>query len=170
MHPITDPPGSHRQGEQRVTVKRAGEILGISPEAVRARIKRGTLHKEKGEDGTVYVRLDADRAQWDGDGSDGGSGDGTHHEIGVERELRAQVEILRAQLEEANAANRENRRIIAALTQRVPEIEPSKEAPLDVRDGDLTASKEPGGVRGGHSVSQEPEQRRSWLYRFFFGP
>jgi hypothetical protein len=169
MHPITDPPEPHRQGEQRVTVKQAGEILGISPEAVRARIKRGTLRKEKGEDGTVYVRLDADRAQWDGDGSAGGTNDRTPHETGIERELRAQVEILRAQLEEANAANRENRRIIAALTQRVPEIEPPKEDPLDERDGDLTASEEPSGVRS-RPVSQEPEQRRSWLYRFFFGP
>jgi chromosome segregation ATPase len=32
--------------------------------------------------------------------------------------LRSQVEMLRTELDEAHAANRENRRIIAALTQR----------------------------------------------------
>ncbi len=52
---------------RRVTVKEAADLLGISPEAVRARIKRGTLYKEKGSDGTVYVWLG-------GHGTDDGTG------------------------------------------------------------------------------------------------
>ncbi len=48
--------------------------------------------------------------------------------------LRDQVEMLRAKLKEAHTANRENRRIIAALTQRIPEIEAPREQ---------TASQEP---------------------------
>jgi hypothetical protein len=40
------------------------------------------------------------------------------------RGLRTQVETLRAELEEAHAANRENRCIITALTQRIPELRP----------------------------------------------
>lgn len=49
-----------------VTVRKAAAILRISPEAVRARINRGTLKKDKYEDGTVYVRLDVDQSQGDG--------------------------------------------------------------------------------------------------------
>src|SRR5215212_7721935 len=49
----------------RVTVQEAAEALGITVEAVRARIKRGKLRREKGEDGTVYVWLEAAQTQSD---------------------------------------------------------------------------------------------------------
>ncbi len=47
---------------------------------------------------------------------------------------------LRAQLDQEREANRENRRIIAGLVQRVPELEPSREQ----RNGPETASEEMG--------------------------
>jgi hypothetical protein len=42
---------------RRTTVVEAAEILGISAEAVRGRIRRGTLLVER-QGGTVYVLLD----------------------------------------------------------------------------------------------------------------
>ncbi len=45
---------------QRVTVAQASEILGITIEAVRGRIKRGMLEHER-HSGTVYVLLHADQ-------------------------------------------------------------------------------------------------------------
>ena len=48
--------------------------------------------------------------------------------------------MLREQLAEAHAANRENRRIIAALTQRIPELE----APSEPREAPVTASGDRG--------------------------
>ncbi len=56
MRPSTDRP----QTDRRVTVIEAASILGITPDAVRSRLRRGTLRKEAGDDGTVYVRLDGD--------------------------------------------------------------------------------------------------------------
>ena len=50
----------------RVTVQEAAKLLGISPEAVRARIQRGTLPKDKDPDGTVYVRLNDNQARQNG--------------------------------------------------------------------------------------------------------
>jgi hypothetical protein len=41
--------------------------------------------------------------------------------------LHSQVEMLRGELEEAHAANHENRRIIANLTQRIPDREGAQE-------------------------------------------
>jgi hypothetical protein len=41
--------------------------------------------------------------------------------------LSSQVEMLRAELDEAHAANRENRRIMAALTQRILELDAPSE-------------------------------------------
>src|SRR5215211_7887288 len=58
---------------QRLTVSQAADALGITVEAVRSRLKRGTLKREKGDDGTTYVIVDSearpggDRTQPGGD-------------------------------------------------------------------------------------------------------
>jgi hypothetical protein len=44
---------------RRVTLKEAAEVLGISKEAVRKRVVRGTLRSDTGGDGRRYVYLDA---------------------------------------------------------------------------------------------------------------
>jgi hypothetical protein len=54
------------QGRRRVTVAEASEILGITAEAVRTRIKRGKLDSVKeppDRTGTVYVLLQADQTR-----------------------------------------------------------------------------------------------------------
>src|SRR5215213_8610904 len=94
--------------QRRVTVAEASGALGISAEAVRMRVRRGTLRSEHVE-GTVYVLLDADQTQRVGDTST----DRTDLLIAT----------LQQQLEAEREANRENRRIIAALTSRIPAIE-----------------------------------------------
>jgi predicted ArsR family transcriptional regulator len=100
---------------RRATVAEAAEALGISAEAVRMRIRRGTLQYERNE-GTVYVLLEADHTQHVADAS-------------IDRTdlLIAELQDRVRSLEEAN---RENRRIIAALTSRIPELEaPSTRPP-----------------------------------------
>src|SRR5215207_10140029 len=46
---------------QHVTVADAALLLGISEDAVRSRLRRGTLRRETGKDGTVFVVLGTDR-------------------------------------------------------------------------------------------------------------
>ena len=41
-------------------VKQAAEMLGISSEGIRQRIRRGTLRSEKDTDGRVYVFLEGE--------------------------------------------------------------------------------------------------------------
>lgn len=43
---------------RRVTLREAADILGVSKEAVRKRVIRGTLRSETGEDGRRYVYVD----------------------------------------------------------------------------------------------------------------
>ena len=78
--------------------------------------------------------------------------------------------MLRAQLDEAHAANRQNRRIIAALTRRIPELEAP--APSEPPEGPETAAE------GGERVrepqppvegAQEASEPRSWWRRVFGG-
>jgi hypothetical protein len=50
--------GVHR-GVRRVPLREAAQLLGVSKDAVRQRIRRGTIRSDKGEDGRVYVYVDA---------------------------------------------------------------------------------------------------------------
>ena len=162
------------------TVPEAAQVLGISPEAVRARIHRGTLHKEKAPDGTVYVRLNDDQSQPNGDSMY----DKTYDRSVMQEVLHEQVVYLREQLDREREARTEERRrqdtIIAQLTQanaalarRVPELEaPASPAP---RESSETAPESPEGAEprsgtgGPQTGAQEGTARRPWWLRWFGG-
>src|SRR5215210_3427015 len=128
---------------ERLTVAQAAEMLGVTRDAVRKRIKRHSIEWETAEDGTVYVYVDASTTAEDV------SADASGQELGTLAEvLREQVEHLREQLDRAEERDRENRRIIAALTQRIPELEPPRESPE-------TSSEEPHSTHA-PSEPQEP--------------
>jgi DNA-binding Lrp family transcriptional regulator len=166
--PSTDTP----RDISRLIVPEAARALGISPEAVRNRLSRGTLDSIK-ENGTVYVLLEADRARLTDDtpndrarSTDDISSDTPDaHTAALVAAKDETINLLRSQLEAEREANRENRRIIAGLVQRVPELE----AP---RNGHETATAEPD--RGEHPPAtdgaQEGAGRRSgWWRRLFLG-
>jgi hypothetical protein len=152
---------------RRYTVNEAAEHLGISAEAVRARINRGTLHKEKDAAGTVYVRMDAEHTHTNGhtDERTNGRTDGARTEDHAVSESKAfdlmqeQVDYLRSQLEVWQEEARRKDHIIAALTERIPELEAATPEP---REATEKASE---GTNGG--ATSEPDQPRSWWRRLF---
>lgn len=147
-----------RPTERRYTVNEAAEILGISAEAVRARINRGTLPKEKGEDGTVYVRMNAAHTHTNGRTNGERTTDHTVPDSPAFQLIQDQVDYLRQQLEVWQEEARRKDHIIAALVERVPELEPAS-APRESPDMDSEGSvgEEP----------SEPASTRSWWRRFF---
>ena len=159
--------------DRRVSVAEAAVLLGLSEEAVRSRLKRGTLRKEKAPDGTVLVVLgrggstDRPTNGTDRPTSRTTTGQPTDQSDQSEmvRVLHDQVSFLRLQLEQERDANRENRRIIAGLVQRVPELEAAPEP----RESPERAQEE--SSKGATTPRQEEaSQRRSWWRAFFFGP
>jgi hypothetical protein len=95
-----------------VDVGEAAQELGISTDAVRKRIARGSLRSDR-ENGSVRVWLDDGR-------SEAGREAQIDSEVLVES-LRDQVDYLRSQLDIRTEELREHRRIIAALrTARRP--------------------------------------------------
>jgi hypothetical protein len=150
---------------RRLTVAQAAEALGITTDAVRMRLSRGTLTSEK-QEGRVYVLLEDDLTS-----------DVTGDTPGPARELvdakDETIRLLTQQLESERRANEENRRIIAALTSRIPEIEaPSTAEP---RGGDLSAEEEPEpstpseARTAQEAAATRPEEaaRRPWWRRVF---
>ena len=147
--------GVGRSSSNRVTVDEAARVLGLSVDAIRKRVQRGTIDHEKAEDGRVWILLDADRTYHDTDQDETG------------RQPADRTDLLIAELQDRvrslEESNRENRRIIAALTQRIPAIE----APTDAPGSSESASAGEGS--GAIPPDQDaPAQRRSW-WREFFG-
>jgi len=118
--------------ERTVTIGEAASILGVSTEALRKRIKRGTLKAHKNGGGQWLVVLDGTEARGStNDGSDGGVHDVMTDILrpsgAVEDALRDEVTFLR---EEISFLRQEVARldtIIIVLTQNVKLLEAPKQ-------------------------------------------
>lgn len=165
-------------------MREAADVLGISVEAVRGRIKRGTLGHDKEANGAVYVWLedeprrdqtstgsqpDADRARPDARDE-------------LVSEMGERIEDLRRQLDQAEEARRRADTIIMQLTQtnaalaaRLPELKapPAQERPQETESGaEASEGAEPrSDTVGPQTGVQEPKEapRRSWWVRWFGG-
>jgi hypothetical protein len=156
---------------RRLTVPQAADALGVTVDAVRGRIRRGTLESEHDEAGTVYVWVDVPEEADSRGPSSPGRGPSADQSERIE-DLREQVAYLREQLEQERRANSEHRRLLAAALERIPPaIEPPAEAPPDERESPETA--EPGqegeSPRSDAPGPQERVQRRPWWRRVFGG-
>ena len=141
----------------------AAEVLGISAEAVRGRIRRGTLPVER-EAGRVYVLLgQAERSRTTADQSRTTAGQPTDRTDALIAELKDRVRSL-------EEANRENRRTIIALTSRIPQLEAPASEATEARESPQTVEEEPEGSepRSATGGAQEAT-RRPWWRRVFGG-
>jgi hypothetical protein len=152
--------GDRAETGRRLTVPEAAAEIRTTSEGVRSRIKRGTLRSVK-EGGTVYVILEGAQPPPKGgpDAAQTGAQTGDRGEL-VE-DLRERVAFLERELDRRGAAEAELRRIIAALTQRIPELEAPSETP-----GEPPESAAP---RSDTHTPPEPEQggERPWWRRMF---
>lgn len=146
---------------RRVTVQDAAANLGLTVDAIRKRVERGTIPYERAE-GRVWVLLD-EQQDATGQQQDTVMPD-------VVEVLRDEVVNLREQLAAEREANRENRRIIAGLVNRVPELEAppvkqqqGQQTPEEVAEGYGST-----GPVGGPETASSSEPRRS-LWRRLLG-
>jgi len=146
-----------RDPRRRLTIAQAADQLGISVDAMRARVKRRTVATHR-EGGRVYVLLDAaqDAAQ-----------DTTQTDRTAEL-----IATLREQLAEEREARRRADTIIAQLARTTEEQARTireLEAPSEPSDAAETAEEEPSEAgaepRPATGGAQEGAQRRSWWRR-----
>jgi hypothetical protein len=152
-------------GTLKVTIREAATRLGVTEAAIRKRIQRGSLGKEMGQDGRVYVSLDL-------------SQDKSHSESQVESEalvesLQDQISFLRTQLD-VRAEEIQRRDVIisqltqanAALAARVPELEAAQQP----SEGAENAAEPVARVSPTNNDTAEPERSdRPWYRRWFGG-
>ena len=137
--------------EQRLTVPEAAEALGVTSEAVRTRIQRGTLRSAR-EGGRVFVLLDSDRTQ--------PNTDRTSDQTTLVGELRDRVAFLEAELKIRTEENRRKDHLLAAALERIPAIE-APESP--------ETPSEAGPNAQAPSEPETPAEVRPWWRRVFGG-
>jgi excisionase family DNA binding protein len=149
-----------RSDLDRVTVAQAAEALGISQDAVRKRIARGTIPHDRDGAGRVYVYLSPSETVHKTDQHDGqDAATKTVQDIYI-RSLEDQIAFLRGELERKDA-------ILLSLTERIPQLEAPQEASEDVETVEEApeGTEEPRPATGG---AQEGA-RRPWWRRVFGG-
>jgi hypothetical protein len=139
-------------------VTEAANALDITVDAVRSRIKRGTIaHERKG--GRVYVLLGDDEFRPGYDQyTDQGGDQGT---TATEDRTAELIATLREQLQAERQAHAEARRLLMAALERIP---PHLEAPPDERESPQTVEEasDKAEPRPATAESQEDVQRPWW--------
>ena len=171
-------------GILRVTIREAANLLGVTEAAIRKRIQRGSLEKEMGEDGRVYVHLDLSQGISHPESQ-------VHRDLLVEellQELRDRVAFLERALERRSIEAERYQQIVASLAQtnnqlatrlrelEAPPVQPrdSQEPPAASRaaaEGTERVSPHRSGLQEGQErpFAEEEPQPRSWWRRVFGG-
>jgi hypothetical protein len=166
---------SGRMAGRWVEVAEAARELGISTDAVRKRIARGSLESDR-PNGNVLVWLD-------GSGTEAGRADQVEggELVDVLREqvyyLRSQLDVWAEEIQRRDVIISQLTQATSNLTDRLRELEPpvqqpmrSEEAPDAAQEAatDVPGPRRPGAGGTGPQNGSEEIRRRSW-WREFFG-
>jgi IS30 family transposase len=156
--------GEDRTGrdlDRALTVADAASALGITQDAVRKRIRRGTIQSEKDESGRIYVYVPASETVHKTDQDTSQPSSDSTALISAKDET---IAALRDQLEAERQAHAEARRIIAGLVERIPAIE----APQEASETSETVEEVPDRAEP-QSGAPGPQEgvRRPWWRRVF---
>lgn len=154
---------------ERLTITEAAQRLGVSRDAVYKRVRRGSIASETGVDGLLYVYIEPSIDE----PTEASSPPPAPNEH-LERLLTAQereLEYLRSQLDAEKEARRRADHIIAALTERIPELEAPPQSAQEAEGVAESASEGESGAEGsgeyteGESEAPQPTEYRPWWRR-----
>jgi len=152
----------------KLTIPEAAARLGLSDNALRKRVHRGTIEHEKDGEGRVYVYLSPDMPptmtdQAADQATDQAADQATDQVADPARliaRLEDEVEYLRREAEDWKEEARRKDTIIMTMAQLIPELEPASEP----REVPVSTS----GGRDEGVLPPEGEKRVSW-WRWLFG-
>jgi hypothetical protein len=152
-----------------VSVYRAAEILGVTVDAIRKRVSRGTIPHERDEDGRVWVLLDTDQdTSSKVHDTDQPQSDVTAL-ISAKDEtiatLREQLEDVRRERDEWKGQARMTNRLLSGALERIP---PQLEAPQEPPEAPEPVDEEPERVEPRPAAGGAQESaHRPWWRRMF---
>jgi excisionase family DNA binding protein len=146
-----------RDDLDRLTVSQAAEVLGVSQDAVRKRIARGTIPHDRDESGRVHVYLSpSETVHKTGQDTDRDAATKTVQDAYI-RSLEDQIAFLRREVERKDA-------ILLRMAESIPQLE----APSEARESPETPSEGTANT----AAAPEPEtpaEPRPWWRRMFGG-
>ena len=144
-----------------MSVSEAADALGISEDAVRSRIKRGTLTSVRGG-GRVFVILGGQRSR---DQPSDRPIDRPDESNALTSQMQGEIAYLRGQLEAERQAHAEARRLLMAALERIPpQLEAPQEPPEDaetVKEASDSAERR-SSLGGAQEGTQRPRSRPWW--------
>jgi hypothetical protein len=146
----------------KVSVAQAAYRLGITQDAIRKRIARGTIRYDKNHEGRIFVYLDSFKRKSKSDQENGQDAESKivsdANQDKYTRSLEDQIAFLRRELERKDT-------IIMSLAHRIPQLKAAPE-PQEAR------VRAPEGADKGSTPPEQHEtsqgRERSW-WRAFFG-
>ena len=156
---------SEQSTDRRVTVVEAATILSITPDAVRSRLRRGTLRKDRGPEGEVLVVLDGDASSTDRPTD--------QPTVALVEALEEQITYLREQAALWQEEARRKDHLLAAALEAALKRTPALEEPSEPREERVMASEEPYSTHAPPMpetpVSDAQHKRKVPWWRAFFG-
>jgi hypothetical protein len=147
---------------ERQTIAEAAKKLEVTQEAIRARIRRGTIEHDKDETGKTYVYLTEEETHNQSDTNTVVNGVVNDYITS----LKSEIESLKADREVWQEEAKRKDAIIMALTNRIPELEAPSDMSSDVTESRVSPAEE--GSRGSaHSDPQNASERVSWWRKIF---
>jgi hypothetical protein len=149
---------------ERTTIAEAAKKLEVTQEAIRARIRRGTIEHDKDEAGKTHVYLTEEEIH--NQTEDNAVVNGVVNDYITS--LKSEIESLKADREVWQEEAKRKDAIIMALTNRIPELEAPHDTSPEPTESTLRGSEEES--RG--SVSQNPQngsESVSWWRKIFAG-
>lgn len=137
-----------RRGVDGITVQEAARRLGVSEGAVRKRVARGTMRHDKGQDGRVYVYLDA--------GVDAGQDEGVDpHNSALTSQLRDEIAYLREENRRKDEIIMQQAITMRQLTAAAPQEPPGgRETDAENAEGSHGSAPSPGRPRRAQSAAR----------------
>jgi hypothetical protein len=155
---------------ERVSVPQAADHLGTTVDAIRKRVQRGTIPYDKDAEGRVWILLDTGRPRQDTTGRRQDDDQPQSDNSALISEMRGRIEDLQAQLEAERQAHSEARTLLLRALERIPAIEPPREAPEDTGTVEEEPEEaEPRPATGGSQPRPQSRPQRRSLWRRVFG-
>jgi IS30 family transposase len=123
--------------DRALTVAQAADALGVSQDAVRKRIRRGTIQSGRDDSGRVYVYVPASETVHK---TDQDTSRTQPDSAALTSELRDRLRYVEGQLEAERQAHAEARRLLMVALERIP---PQLEAPQEATGGAERGEEEP---------------------------
>ena len=147
-------------GSRRFTVSQAAKYLSTTESSIRHKVNRNSIPHEKDEEtNRVYILIDqVEDGELSEDTQRHTNGELSDNERLIAT-LTMQLEVTQESLEQERAANRENRRLLAAALERIPQIE----APQEASETSTRRSE----AKEGEERVQDDGEHLSWWRRLF---